>query len=75
MAPIKKETFSQVLTNCEDQVLVRRLLEAFVPVDIQQRITDEFNLAMKERHRERIETGIKIKTPAGYYPLCGEKPT
>ena len=52
--PKIKKSFSSVLTNCDDQVLVRELLIHMVPPAIQQDITEAFNKTIQSRHKDRI---------------------
>lgn len=54
--PRVRETFQEVLVNCDDQVIVRQLLAMYVPDDIKKQIVDQFNSEMKERHKRRIST-------------------
>lgn len=52
--PRVRETFSEVLCNGDDQVIVRELLIQLVPPHEQRQIIALFNHNMKERHVRRI---------------------
>lgn len=52
---VAKTSFQEVLVNCDDQVLVRQLLEAYVPTEAKRQITQEFNLTMAIRHNRRVK--------------------
>lgn len=45
-------TFEDVLTNGDDQVLVREILKMHVPLDAQKKIMDKFN-AYVERYNAK----------------------
>ena len=45
--------FQQVLVNGDDQVLVRELLKAYVPIEIQIKITQLFNQEFARRQALR----------------------
>lgn len=45
-------TFEDVLTNGDDQVLVREILKMHVPLDVQKKIMDKFN-AYVERYNAK----------------------
>ena len=51
---VPKDSFLGVLCNCDDQVLVRRLLEEDVPPGTKARIIDNFNREMTRRYTERL---------------------
>ena len=53
-----KEDFMEVLCNCDDQVLVRRLLHELVPEDAKEKIVNSFNATMIIRHRDKAEEGV-----------------
>ncbi len=50
---VPKETFPQVLGNCDDQVLVRQLLLQHVPIHVQGAILREFNEIMQKRNTQQ----------------------
>lgn len=52
--PKVRETFAQVLGNCDDQVLVRQLLIRYVPAEYKNTIIRDFNNEMARRHKSRI---------------------
>ena len=52
--PKKRNTFSEVLNNCDDQVYVRELLEHLTPKYIKDQIVSDFNTEMLRRHELRI---------------------
>ena len=52
-------TFNSVLHNMEDQVLLRNLLELYIPSDVKLRIREKFNEEMNMRYNLRcIDLGI-----------------
>lgn len=52
--PFVRETFQDVLFNCDDQVLVRTLLKNMVPESTQREIVAAFNDQMLARHERKI---------------------
>lgn len=58
--PKIRETFPEVLVNCDDQVLVRKLLIQHVSDETQKVIISEFNQYMNIRHQNLIsQTALK----------------
>lgn len=55
-------TFSSVLLNVDDQVLLRNLLEIYVPSDVKLRIREKFNEVMKQRYNQRCsDLGLELQ--------------
>lgn len=55
--PIKaRTTFLEVLNNCDDQVIVRRLLEELVPMDAKIEVVRRFNEAMRALQTRRTQS-------------------
>lgn len=53
--PKVHESFDKLLSSSEDQILLRKLLSQYVPQDVQEKITFEFNTKMSDNHKKRIE--------------------
>lgn len=51
----QRNTFREILVNCDDQVIVRQLLREFVPEEIKQKIIEEFNHHATEYNKRVIE--------------------
>lgn len=49
----ERDTFREVLSNQDDQVLINDLLQLMVPIELQYKITDAFNQIMTERRKTR----------------------
>lgn len=52
---VPKEDFLSVLTNTDDQVLMRRILLEYVPEEIQRKVIESFNRLMQERRERRMQ--------------------
>lgn len=39
----RRDSFKDVLNDCDNQVIVRELLVQYVPLHVQEKIIDEFN--------------------------------
>lgn len=53
---IKKESFYSVLVNIDDQVLVRQLIDKYMPPEIKQWVIDDFNETMTKRYDSRLSS-------------------
>ena len=52
---VPKRTFREVLNNFDDPVIMRDMVEHYMPEQLKQRIVEEFNAFMEKRQSERIE--------------------
>ena len=61
--PMKhRHTFKKVLWNCEDQVVVRKLLEELVPPKVQAEIVRRFNMHCDERNQAMMTIWPELAT-------------
>jgi DNA phosphorothioation-dependent restriction protein DptG len=51
----QRNTFGEVLANCDDQVTVRLLLRELVPEKIKQRVIEEFNNRATDYNRRVVK--------------------
>lgn len=51
---VPKHTFTSVLWNLDDQVVVRDLLLEHVPQDVKNTVVREFNEIMSKKHQDRM---------------------
>lgn len=52
--PKIRKTFNEVLNNCDDQVIVREMLNEHVDHEVKLLIVKKFNEKMQERHQLRL---------------------